>query len=118
MINAPIDVQLSDNDVVQPDLVVVLADNRIITQTRVRGVPDLIIEILSPSNRKHDTGLKKQLYEQFAIPEYWIVDPDECVVSHFLPDAAGKFCSAQDFKETITFDRIPNGAIIDLTRVW
>ena len=118
VINAPIDVQLSDNDVVQPDLVVVLADNRIITQTRVRGVPDLIIEILSPSNRKHDTELKKQLYEQFAVPEYWIVDPDECVVSRHLLDAAGKFSGAQDFKETITFDRIPNGAIVDLTRVW
>ena len=80
VIYSPIDLQLSDVDVVQPDLVVVLAGNRIITQTRIRGIPDLVIEILSPSNRKHDTELKKQLYEQFAVSEYWIIDPDECVV--------------------------------------
>ncbi|MCA9011853.1 MAG: Uma2 family endonuclease, partial [Planctomycetaceae bacterium] len=108
----------SDNDVVQPDLVVVLAENRIITQTRIRGVPDLVIEILSPSNRKYDTELKKQLYEQFGVPEYWIVDPDECLVSRYLLDAAGRFSDAVEFKETIIFDRIPGGAIVDLTRVW
>lgn len=118
VIDAPIDVQLSDYDVVQPDLVVVLAGNRIITQTRLRGVPDLVIEILSPSNRRHDTELKKQLYEQFGLPEYWIVDPDECLVSRYLLDAAGRFSNAVNFKDAITFDRIPGGAIVDLTRVW
>lgn len=118
VIDAPIDVQLSDYDVVQPDLVVVLAGNRIITQTRLRGVPDLVIEILSPSNRRHDTELKKQLYEQFGLPEYWIVDPDECLVSRYLLDASGRFSNAVNFKEAITFDRIPGGAIVDLTRVW
>lgn len=62
VIDSPIDLQLSDVDVVQPDLVVVLAENRIITQTRIRGVPNLVIEILSPSNRKHDTELKKLFF--------------------------------------------------------
>lgn len=118
VIYSPIDVQLSDNDVVQPDLVVVLAGNRIITQTRIRGVPDLVIEILSPSNRKHDTELKKQLYEQFAVPEYWIVDPDECILSRYLLEDSGKFSSEAEFKDSITFDRIPGGATVDLTRVW
>lgn len=118
VIDSPIDVQFSDYDVVQPDLVVVLAENRIITQTRIQGVLDLAIEILPPSNRKYDTELKKQLYEQFGVPEYWIVDPDECVVSRYLEDAAGRFSAAVEFKEAITFDRIPGGAIVDLTRVW
>lgn len=62
VIDSPIDLQLSDVDVVQPDLVVVLAENRIITQTRIRGVPNLVIEILSPSNRKHDTELTKLFF--------------------------------------------------------
>ncbi len=118
VINAPIDLQLSDVDVVQPDLVVVLAENRIITQTRIRGVPNLVIEILSPSNRKHDTELKKQLYEQYAVPEYWIVDPDECIISRYRLDDAGKFSVAAEFKQAITFERIPGGATVDLTRVW
>lgn len=118
VIDAPIDLQLSDFDVVQPDLVVVLEGNRIITQTRIRGVPDLVIEILSPSNRKHDTELKKQLYEQFAVPEYWIVDPDECVVFRYRIDETGKFGSSIEFKEAITFDAVSGGASVDLTRVW
>lgn len=118
VINAPIDLQLSDVDVVQPDLVVVLAENRIITQTRIRGLPDLIIEILSPSNPRHDTELKKQLYEQFAVPEYWIVDPDEYVVSRFQLDDAAKFSAAAEFKQAITFERIPGGVTVVLTRVW
>ena len=118
VIDSPIDLQLSDFDVVQPDLVVVLAGNRIITQTRIRGVPDLLIEILSPSNRKHDPELKKQLYEQFAVPEYWIVDPDECVVVRFRLEETGKFGQAIEIRDAITFDGVPGGATVDLTRVW
>jgi len=118
VINSPIDLQLSDVDVVQPDLVVVLAGNRIITQTRIRGIPDLVIEILSPSNRKHDTELKKQFYEQFAVPEYWIVDPDECVVVSYRLNETGRFGESTNFKDAITFEGIPNGATVDLTRVW
>lgn len=118
VIDAPIDLQLSEVDVVQPDLVVVLAANRIITQTRIRGVPDLVIEILSPSNRKYDTELKKQLYEQFAVPEYWIVDPDECVVVRYRLNETGRFGQSTEFKDAITFEGVPGGAVVDLTRVW
>ena len=118
VINSPIDLQLSNFDVVQPDLVIVLTSNCIIDDINIKGVPDLVIEILSPSNRKHDTELKKQLYEQFAIPEYWIVDPDECVVVRNRLDESGKFGQSTEFKDVITFDGVPGGATVDLTRVW
>ena len=78
--DAPIDLQLSETDVVQPDIVVVLRKNQIITTTKLKGVPDLVIEILSPSNREYDQELKKRLYEQHAVPEYWIVDPENQTV--------------------------------------
>ena len=75
--NAPIDVQLSDYDIVQPDLVVVFKDRtRMITHTKINGVPDIVVEILSPSTAATDTALKKQLYERTGVAEYWIVDPD------------------------------------------
>jgi len=64
VIDAPIDVQFSNHDVVQPDLVVVLKGNNIATRTNLKGTPDLIIEILSPSTSSRDEGLKKELYEQ------------------------------------------------------
>jgi Uma2 family endonuclease len=42
----------------------------------VHGVPDLIVEILSKGNAKHDSTIKKELYEKFGVQEYWIVNPD------------------------------------------
>ncbi len=75
---APIDVQLSSFDIVQPDLVVVLNDRKsILTKSKIAGVPSLIIEILSPGTVNYDRELKKQLYQRSEVPEYWIVDPDE-----------------------------------------
>lgn len=77
VINAPVDVQVSEYDIVQPDIVVVLKENRIITPSKVKGIPDHIIEILSPSTENNDRHLKKNLYERCGVPEYWIVDPFE-----------------------------------------
>lgn len=75
---APVDVQLGDHDIVQPDLVVVLADRqRIITPTKIKGVPDMVVEILSPTSMENDCTLKRGVYEKAGIPEYWIVDPFE-----------------------------------------
>jgi Uma2 family endonuclease len=77
---APLDVILSDFDVVEPDLIFVRQERREILQDWVRGVPDLLVEILSPSNRRHDEVRKRDLYEERGVEEYWIVDPEvECV---------------------------------------
>lgn len=74
---APFDVILSDEDIVEPDLLFVSADRRaIITDKNVRGAPDLVIEILSETTRKTDEIIKRKLYERYGVAEYWIVDPD------------------------------------------
>ncbi len=79
---APMDVHLSPNDVVQPDLLVVLAERADIIHDRgIMGAPDLVIEILSPSSTRTDYLTKSKLYERFGVPEYWIVDPDSETVS-------------------------------------
>lgn len=77
---APFDVRLfpsekqDDNTVVQPDLTVI-GEPKIITNLSCEGVPDLIVEVLSPSTAKKDKGVKKRLYERAGVKEYWIVDP-------------------------------------------
>lgn len=74
--DAPCDVVLSDFDVVQPDLIFVAhAQRSIITDANIRGVPALLVEILSEGNRKLDETIKRQRYEHYGIPEYWIIDP-------------------------------------------
>ncbi len=74
---APIDVVLSEKDVLQPDLVVVLKENLSIVQERgIFGVPDLVVEIVSASSYKRDTEDKKRLYANYGVKEYWLVLPE------------------------------------------
>ena len=73
---APLDVFFHGGDPVQPDIVVILPGSAAIGKGRgVEGVPDLLIEILSPSNRGHDLLTKRSLYARAGVREYWIVDP-------------------------------------------
>ena len=73
---APFDVVLSETDVVQPDLLFICrAREHRITDENVRGAPDLVIEILSPSTADRDVGYKHELYSRHGVREYWIVDP-------------------------------------------
>jgi Uma2 family endonuclease len=75
--HAPLDVVLSETDVVEPDLLVVLSDQAdIVTAQQVRGAPALVVEILSPGTRRRDMTKKRRLYERSGVREYWIVDPD------------------------------------------
>jgi len=73
--NAPIDVILSNHDVVQPDLVVVLDPTRISSRA-IEGAPTLLVEVLSPSSRKTDKSTKAKRYAALGVRHYWIVDPD------------------------------------------
>ena len=73
---APVDVKLSETDVLQPDLVFVAeARADIIGEQAINGAPDLLVEVLSSSTAYHDLTTKKRLYEVHGVHEYWIVDP-------------------------------------------
>jgi Uma2 family endonuclease len=72
---APVDVVLDEENVVQPDLVFVAADNlRIIERRAIFGTPDLLVEIISPSSVRRDRYVKQALYTRFGVKEYWIGD--------------------------------------------
>jgi Uma2 family endonuclease len=73
---APVGVRLSDEDVLEPDLVLVLREhaNRIGAQV-IEGAPDIVVEILSPGTARRDLGPKREKYRDAGVPEYWIVDP-------------------------------------------
>jgi len=77
MFVAPMDVVLSDTDVVEPDLLFIASEHTsIITEKHIMGVPDLVVEVLSQGSRKTDEIIKRRLYEQFGVKEYWIIDPE------------------------------------------
>jgi len=80
----------SDQDVVQPDLSIV-CDPRKRRVKGCQGPPELVVEILSESNRSHDTLLKFNRYREAGVQEYWIIDPEaETLTRHLLEEVEGK----------------------------
>lgn len=115
--NAPTAVQLSESDVVEPDLLVVLASQeRRLRETRVDGPPDLVVEILSPSTRRLDREVKLALYRRAGVSEYWIVDPEARQVEKYRRQG-DLLARAGAFSKRIAVDVLP-GVAVDLTRVW
>lgn len=86
--SAPMDVVLSHQDVVQPDLLYISSvQSSIITEKNIQGAPDLVVEILSETTRRIDEIIKRKLYERFGVQEYWIIDPElESVKVYRLTD--------------------------------
>lgn len=85
---APFDVVFTQFDVVEPDLLYMSNQraSEILTDLNVQGVPELVIEIASPSTRKRDASLKRALYERTGVSEYWIVEPKGDKVRVFRRD--------------------------------
>jgi Uma2 family endonuclease len=87
---APLDVLLSEINVLEPDLLYVARERLgIIEAAFIRGAPDLVVEVLSPSTCGRDRGVKLRAYEQWGIGEYWIVDPEGETVEVFRRTPAG-----------------------------
>ena len=73
---APMDVRLDDGNIYQPDFLFVSADRvEELVKGIIEGAPDLVIEILSPSNGYYDLRQKKDIYERYGVQEYIIIDP-------------------------------------------
>ena len=73
---APIDIVLNEENTVQPDIVFIATPNLQIIQRRaIFGVPELLVELVSPSSVRRDRYDKKALYARFGVKEYWIGDP-------------------------------------------
>ncbi len=99
---APMDVILSDTDVFQPDLLFISTERQDRLWRRgVRGAPDLVIEILSPSTARRDLGYKCSAYGKAGVREAWFVDLDQRTMTiyrfgdegdHTVRIAAGNDC--------------------------
>jgi len=89
---APLDIVLSDFDVVEPDIVLI-SNERLdsIGEKAVNGPPDIAVEILSPSSRRTDEVAKRRLFDRAGVREYWIVDPEIEAVKVYRRDNAAKF---------------------------
>lgn len=103
---APFDVRLPkgqerDEDidtVVQPDLSVICDPSKL-DDRGCKGAPDLIVEVISPGSLKLDLTLKKRLYEQVGVREFWIVYPQERIVMVYSRDEHGNFDDGETYDQ-------------------
>ena len=105
-----------DSTTVQPDILVVCDESKL-DGKRCNGTPDLIVEVLSPSNRKYDMYLKFSIYLRAGVREYWIIDPeDKLIFVNILKD--GKYFANTYSEESIVPVHVLDGCEIDLKRVF
>ncbi len=113
---APLDTILAQEQVLQPDLLYVNNERASIVSPWVYGAPDLAVEILSETSRRRDEVRKRELYEQFGVQEYWIVDPEADHVTVYRL-ANGRYGDGIVVRETLTTPLLP-GFEIELARVF
>ena len=114
---APTDVILTDEDVFVPDLLVV-ADPSHVSERAIEAPPLLVVEILSPSTRRQDRGIKAERYAELGVAEYWIVDPDHERVELFrLEDGAYRLIAAAAGATSLAHPGW-DGLVLDMGALW
>lgn len=93
--SAPFDVELrkegvDEKKIIIPDLSIICEKNGF-TENKYIGVPTVIVEILSPSNQSHDLVFKLNLYMQYGVKEYWIINPMLNVIQLYVLDEGGQY---------------------------
>jgi len=119
---APLDVVISQIDIVEPDLLYVSRERAadILIPQHVRGVPDLVIEIASKGTRKRDETVKRRLYERTGVSEYWTVDPQIDVIGVYRREGStfGRAIElSREAHDTLTTALLPS-LEMPLTRIF
>ncbi|MGI6286130.1 Uma2 family endonuclease [Neomoorella humiferrea] len=100
LFTAPVDVFLEEKETYQPDIIFIAKDRmHIIETTKIKGAPDLVIEILSPSTGYYDLKKKARVYARCGVKEYWIVDPEDKSIEVFQ-QKEGNFVLVHHVEET------------------
>ncbi len=107
LFSAPVGVVLDEENGLQPDLVYVSRERAsILSERGIEGAPDLVVEILSPSTRARDLGIKMRRYAAAGVPHYWIVDlRDRALRANHLGESGyeltGEYGPGSTFRPTL-----------------
>ena len=99
---APLAVRLSFDTEVQPDLLAAPAEA--FTEQNLSGPPSLAVEVLSPESLVIDLSRKKEVYQRFGVPSYWVIDPAEPSLIAFELDDKGRYQTIAELAGDKTFE--------------
>lgn len=117
---APVDVLLSPRDIVQPDLIfIATAGQARITDKNVLGAPDLAVEVISESSRRLDKKIKRRLYDEYGVIEYWLADPELKIIEIYRRDTENRLIKTGEHEDSGTFTSpLFPGLQINLSELW
>ncbi len=116
---SPLDVIFEEGiNRLQPDIIFIRKENMSIFQDWIRGVPDMVCEIISTGTFKKDTEVKKTIYEKYKVPEYWIVLPEFLTVEIFtIENDKYKLHSIAEIEGTVT-SKVIEGLQVDIKDIF
>jgi Uma2 family endonuclease len=120
ILHAPVGVRLPNQSIpLQPDIIFVRAERLdIIRENYIEGTPDLIVEILSPSNWLYDRREKMRVYQEAGVPEYWIVDPRAETVEIFVLERDVYRLTGQYSREAVASSRVLLGFEVPVEAIF
>ncbi len=120
LLMAPFDVQLDENNIVQPDILFVAENNyKILEKAKSNGAPDLIVEIWLPMESKEVRNSKKNLYQKSKVKEFWQIYPKQKRVSIEVLNQNGKYEIFSEAKqERVVQSKVLEGFEVDVTDIF
>lgn len=119
LLSAPMDVKMDDDNIFQPDILYISESRKAeLVKERIEGAPDMIIEILSPSNAYYDLRQKKDIYEKYGVKEYIIVDPMQQNAETYVIENGVYVLKQKAGKTGQLLSTVLPGLVFDLSKIF
>ncbi|KJJ83936.1 restriction endonuclease [Candidatus Omnitrophus magneticus] len=116
---SPLDVIFAEDfQRLQPDVLFIKKENMSIVKGWIRGVPDMVCEVISKGTISRDTVTKRAVYEQFKVPEYWIVFPEHETVQVFTLESDKYILYSTAEGEGVIKSKVIEGLELDINDVF
>ncbi|MBF0567406.1 MAG: Uma2 family endonuclease [Nitrospirae bacterium] len=116
---SPLDVILEEGlNRLQPDILFIRKNNTAIIQDWIRGVPDMVCEIVSQGSFRWDTNIKKDIYEKYGVPEYWVIIPELKIFEVFTIEEGKYKLHSYAESEGVVTSKVIGGLEINIKDVF
>ena len=116
---SPLDVILKEGvNRLQPDLIFIKNENLDIVQDWIQGVPDLVVEVVSQGTVTMDTITKKDIYEKYRVPEFWLVYPAYALIEVLVMEGSGYRLHASSENQNPVSSRLLTGLSMETARIF